>query len=139
MENPSYIAKTRPGYWMGGGKQYNYRDIETSNWFDARRAAHASNRASAAAPRKYHEKAGFGAAARSFGRISGPWFGRAAGILSLGLVLIVDQQGFGLRAARLPPAILLDNVIGKHQCGLLLPLTLAVVGATAFRASPRFR
>jgi len=50
-------------------------------------------------------------------------------ILALGLVLIAIRSGAGFV---LPGSTryLIDNVIYKHQAGLLVPLTLAVVGAT---------
>jgi ABC-type multidrug transport system fused ATPase/permease subunit len=54
------------------------------------------------------------------------------GILALGLVLIAINKisGFVLPTST---RYLLDNVIYKHQGGLLLPLTLAVLGATVIQ------
>jgi subfamily B ATP-binding cassette protein MsbA len=51
------------------------------------------------------------------------------GILGLGFVLIAIKtiSGFVLPAST---RYLIDNVLNKHQASLLLPLTLAVVGAT---------
>jgi ABC-type multidrug transport system fused ATPase/permease subunit len=54
------------------------------------------------------------------------------GILGLGLVLIAIKtiSSFVLPAST---RYLIDNVINKHQSSLLVPLTLAVVGATAIQ------
>ncbi len=54
------------------------------------------------------------------------------GILGLGLILIVIKtvSGFVLPAST---RYLIDNVINKHQTSLLVPLTLAVVGATVIQ------
>ncbi|MGA2714295.1 MAG: ABC transporter ATP-binding protein, partial [Bryobacteraceae bacterium] len=59
------------------------------------------------------------------------------GILSLGLVLIVINRvaGFVLPSST---RYLIDDVINKHQSSLLVPLTLAVVGATAIQGVTSF-
>jgi ABC-type multidrug transport system fused ATPase/permease subunit len=59
------------------------------------------------------------------------------GVLSIGLVLIVINRVSGLV---LPASTryLVDNVIGKHQAGMLLPLTLVVVAATAIQGITSF-
>lgn len=59
------------------------------------------------------------------------------GILSIGLVLIAINRvaGFILPGST---RYLIDDVIGKHQASLLLPLTLAVVGATAVQGVTSF-
>jgi subfamily B ATP-binding cassette protein MsbA len=59
------------------------------------------------------------------------------GILSLGLVLIAirSSAGFVLPGST---RYLIDNVILKHQNGLLVPLTLAVVGATIVQGITSF-
>src|ERR1019366_539932 len=51
-------------------------------------------------------------------------------LLAVGLLLIVINRVSGLV---LPASTryLIDNVIGKHQASLLLPLVLSVVAATA--------
>ncbi len=58
-------------------------------------------------------------------------------ILGLGLVLIAINRVFGLV---LPAStkFLIDNVIGKHQASMLVPLTMAVVGATAIQGVTSF-
>ena len=57
--------------------------------------------------------------------------------LSLGLVLIAVNRvcGFVLPAST---KYLIDDVINKHQASLLLPLTLAVLGATAIQGITSF-
>jgi len=59
------------------------------------------------------------------------------GILALGLLLIIIKT---LSSFVLPASTryLIDNVIGKHQSSLLIPLTLAVVGATAIQGVTSF-
>ena len=59
------------------------------------------------------------------------------GILSLGLLLIVVKT---VASFVLPGSTryLFDNVIGKHQTSLLVPLTLAVVGATIIQGITSF-
>jgi ABC-type bacteriocin/lantibiotic exporter with double-glycine peptidase domain len=59
------------------------------------------------------------------------------GILSIGLVLIIINRvaGFVLPGST---RYLIDDVINKHQSSLLLPLTLAVVGATAIQGVTSF-
>jgi ABC-type multidrug transport system fused ATPase/permease subunit len=59
------------------------------------------------------------------------------GILGLGLVLIAIKtvSGFVLPAST---RYLIDNVINKQQMSLLVPLTLAVVGATAIQGITSF-
>ncbi len=59
------------------------------------------------------------------------------GILGLGLILIAINR---LSGVVLPYSTryLIDNVINKHQSSLLLPLTLAVVGATAIQGITSF-
>jgi ABC-type multidrug transport system fused ATPase/permease subunit len=59
------------------------------------------------------------------------------GILGLGLILIAINR---LSGVVLPYSTryLIDNVINKHQGSLLLPLTLAVVGATAIQGITSF-
>ncbi len=59
------------------------------------------------------------------------------GILSLGLLLIIIRSlaGFVLPSST---RYLIDNVLNKHQSGLLLPLTLAVVGATIIQGITSF-
>jgi subfamily B ATP-binding cassette protein MsbA len=59
------------------------------------------------------------------------------GILFIGLILIVINRvaGFVLPAST---RYLIDDVINKHQAQLLVPLTLAVVGATAIQGVTSF-
>ncbi len=59
------------------------------------------------------------------------------GILSLGLLLIIIRSlaGFVLPSST---RYLIDDVLNKHQSGLLLPLTLAVVGATIIQGITSF-
>jgi len=59
------------------------------------------------------------------------------GLLGLGLILIAINR---LSGVVLPYSTryLIDNVINKHQSSLLLPLTLAVVGATAIQGITSF-
>ncbi|HTA45476.1 MAG TPA: ABC transporter ATP-binding protein [Bryobacteraceae bacterium] len=59
------------------------------------------------------------------------------GILFLGLVLICIKSlaGFVLPGST---RYLIDNVINKHEAGLLVPLTLAVIGATAIQGITSF-
>jgi ABC-type multidrug transport system fused ATPase/permease subunit len=59
------------------------------------------------------------------------------GILGLGLILIAIKtvSSFVLPAST---RYLIDNVINKHQSSLLVPLTLAVVGATAIQGITSF-
>jgi subfamily B ATP-binding cassette protein MsbA len=59
------------------------------------------------------------------------------GILALGLLLIVIKtvSSFVLPAST---RYLIDNVIGKQQSSLLIPLVLAVVGATAIQGITSF-
>ena len=59
------------------------------------------------------------------------------GMLSLGLVLIGIKSlaGFVLPGST---RYLIDDVIGKRQAGLLVPLTLAVIGATAIQGITSF-
>ena len=58
-------------------------------------------------------------------------------ILGVGLILIVINRVFGLV---LPAStkFLIDTVIGKHQASKLVPLVLAVVGATAIQGVTSF-
>ena len=72
------------------------------------------------------------------GPISGLWCVRAAASSALGLILIVINRVFGLV---LPAStkFLIDTVIGKHQASMLVPLVLAVVGATAIQGVTSFR
>jgi subfamily B ATP-binding cassette protein MsbA len=58
-------------------------------------------------------------------------------ILGIGLILIAINRVFGLV---LPAStkFLIDNVIGKHQASMLVPLVLAVVGATAIQGVTSF-
>lgn len=58
-------------------------------------------------------------------------------VLSLGLVLIAINRvsGFVLPSST---RYLIDDVINKHQSSLLVPLTLAVVGATAIQGVTSF-
>jgi subfamily B ATP-binding cassette protein MsbA len=58
-------------------------------------------------------------------------------ILGLGLLLIFINRVFGLV---LPAStkFLIDSVIGKHQANMLVPLVLAVVGATAIQGVTSF-
>ena len=57
------------------------------------------------------------------------------GLLALSFLLLLVGRlcGLVLPAA---PKYLLDDVIGKHRADLLLPLVLAVLGATLVRKSP---
>lgn len=59
------------------------------------------------------------------------------GLLGIGLVLIIVNRVSGLV---LPAStrFLIDRVIGKHEASLLLPLVLAVVGATAIQGLTSF-
>ena len=58
-------------------------------------------------------------------------------LLSLGLLLIVINRVSGMV---LPMSVryLFDDVVGKHDGGMLLPLTLGVVGATAIQGVTSF-
>ena len=58
-------------------------------------------------------------------------------LLSIGLLLIIVNRVSGL-ALPLSTRYLFDDVIGKHNTGMLLPLTLAVVGATAIQGVTSF-
>jgi subfamily B ATP-binding cassette protein MsbA len=59
------------------------------------------------------------------------------GILSVGLLLIIIRSvaGFVLPSST---RYLIDDVLTKHQSGMLLPLTLAVVGATIIQGIASF-
>ena len=59
------------------------------------------------------------------------------GILALGLLLILINRGVGFA---LPGAMKLvfDNVIGKHQVQLLIPIILAVITATIIQGATSF-
>jgi len=59
------------------------------------------------------------------------------GMLSLGLGLIVISRLCGL-VLPLSSKFLIDNVIGKHQESMLLPIVLAVVAATAIQGLSSF-
>jgi subfamily B ATP-binding cassette protein MsbA len=59
------------------------------------------------------------------------------GSLALGFILIVINRLCGV-VLPYSTRYLIDNVINKHQASLLLPLTLAVVGATAIQGITSF-
>ena len=59
------------------------------------------------------------------------------GILALGLVLIAINRVSGV-VLPYSTRFLIDNVINKRQASMLLPLTLAVVGATAIQGVTTF-
>jgi ABC-type multidrug transport system fused ATPase/permease subunit len=59
------------------------------------------------------------------------------GSLALGLVLIAINRLSGI-VLPYSTRYLIDNVINKHQASLLIPLTLAVVGATAIQGITSF-
>ncbi len=59
------------------------------------------------------------------------------GILAVGLVLIAINRVSGV-VLPYSTRYLIDNVINKHQAWLLVPLTLAVVGATAIQGVTSF-
>src|SRR6516162_10016483 len=57
--------------------------------------------------------------------------------LALGLALMLVSRVSGL-VLPYTPKILIDQVIGKHQTGLLVPLALAVAGATLIQGLTSF-
>ncbi len=59
------------------------------------------------------------------------------GILALGLLLIIINRVSGV-VLPYSTRFLIDNVIGKRQASMLVPLTLAVVGATAIQGITTF-
>ncbi len=59
------------------------------------------------------------------------------GILSLGLLLIAINRGSGV-VLPYSTRFLIDNVINKRQASMLVPLTLAVVAATAIQGITTF-
>jgi ABC-type multidrug transport system fused ATPase/permease subunit len=59
------------------------------------------------------------------------------GILATGFLLMVINRLAGL-ALPLSPKFLVDDIIGKHRVNLLLPLVLAVVGATLIQGLTSF-
>jgi len=59
------------------------------------------------------------------------------GLLALGGLLMVINRVCGL-ALPLSTKYLIDNVIGKHQLGLLIPLVLAVLAATVIQGVTGF-
>ena len=59
------------------------------------------------------------------------------GLLLLGFALIVVSRTCGL-VLPLSSKFLIDNVIGKHQENMLLPIVLAVLGATAVQGLTSF-
>jgi ABC-type multidrug transport system fused ATPase/permease subunit len=63
--------------------------------------------------------------------------GPRRGILALGLLLIAINRVSGI-VLPYSTRYLIDNVINKHQASLLMPLTLAVMGATAIQGITSF-
>src|ERR1700689_4952919 len=59
------------------------------------------------------------------------------GLLLLGFVLICISRVCGF-ALPISSRYLFDNVIKKHQVGMLFPLTMAVLGATAVQGITAF-
>jgi subfamily B ATP-binding cassette protein MsbA len=59
------------------------------------------------------------------------------GLLFIGFLLIVVSRTCGL-VLPMSSKFLIDNVIGRHQEGMLIPLVLAVMGATAVQGLTSF-
>ena len=150
IENPRYIAKTRPGYWIGGGSSSGLKrhaaQIAPARIIESLRLQNGLTRGERRTHptvsgelrhRQSSEKSRVGAAARALARYLGDGASAPRDAARFGLVLIVINRACGF-VLPLSTRYLIDDVINKHQSALLVPLTLAVVGATAIQGITSF-